>query len=148
MLKRVFINRTNNTYLQAFRYIFVGTFGFITDFAILYYLTSNLKLHYLLSAIISFIVAAMATYIISIVWVFKINKKNSRIKEFIIFALIGFVGLIMTILILWALTNFLKIHYLLSKVIASAMVFVWNFMARKKILFSEDSLNLVELKTD
>ena len=43
-LKEIFINKTNNTFLQLFRYTFVGGAAFIVDFGLLYILTDFLNI--------------------------------------------------------------------------------------------------------
>lgn len=52
------------------------------------------------------------------------------------FALIGLVGLGLNELVLWLLTGLLGVFYLTSKIASVALVFTWNFAARKWFLFS------------
>ena len=48
---------------------------------------------------------------------------------------VGIVGLGLTELLMWLLTGKAGIHYLVAKVITTVIVFVWNFSAKKLILF-------------
>lgn len=137
MINRLFINKTDNTYVQGFRYLFAGAAGFITDFTILFILTHFLDIFYLISATVSFTVGVFITYLISIYWVFQQKSHRKRTSEFILFVLIGIVGLILTLGLLWLFTEKLHIYYLISKIIATIIVYIWNFFARKKLLFSE-----------
>jgi putative flippase GtrA len=59
---------------------------------------------------------------------------ENRLLEFLLFTLIGFVGLGLNELFLWILTDLLLIYYLLSKIITAIIVYLWNFFARKIIL--------------
>jgi len=45
------------------------------------------------------------------------------------------IGLVLTEVILWFGTDYLGMDYRLSKLIAVGSVFVWNFGARKLLLF-------------
>ena len=137
MINKLFLNKTDNTYVQGFRYLFAGAAGFITDFVILFVLTHYLDIFYLVSATISFTVGVFVTYIISIYWVFQQKSHRNRSSEFILFVLIGLVGLVLTLTLLWFFTERLHIYYLISKIIATVIVYFWNFFARKKLLFSK-----------
>jgi len=134
-LKKIFLQTTNNTFLQLFRYVFVGGVAFIVDFGFLYVLTEYAHLHYLLSATLSFILGLVTNYSISKIWVFSENTIKKRWLEFVVFSLIGVVGLGFNNLFLWIFTDYCSIHYMLSKVLATIIVFFWNFLSRKFILF-------------
>ena len=56
--------------------------------------------------------------------------------EFSVFALVGIVGLGITEGGMWCLTSVAGLHYLLSKIVVAIVVFFWNFLARKRLLFS------------
>jgi putative flippase GtrA len=133
----LFKKQTDNTILQLFRYTFVGGFAFLIDFSTLYILTDNFKVHYLLAGGVSFILGLIANYILSVKWVFNSKKVENRFLEFILFTLIGMVGLGLNELFLWILTDLLLIYYLLSKIVTTFLIYFWNFFARKYILFNK-----------
>lgn len=137
--KKIFINSTNNTFLQLFRYAFVGGVAFIVDFGLLYALTEYVHFHYLLSASFAFIVGLVINYSLSKIWVFSSNTIKKRWIEFAVFSLIGIVGLGLTNLFLWVFTDYCSIHYMFSKVLTTIIVFFWNFFVRKIILFNSNS---------
>ena len=132
---KLFKDKTENTLIQLFRYGFVGGIAFLVDYGILYALTEFFGLHYLLSATIAFIFGLVTNYLLSVVWVFNSHKTESRWTEFTVFALIGIIGLGLNALIMYLCTDVLAIHYLISKLISTVIVFFWNFFARKTILF-------------
>jgi putative flippase GtrA len=135
--EQLLINKTNNTLVQLFRYTFAGGFAFIVDFGTLFILTEYLKIHYLVSAGIAFIFGLIINYYLSVKWVFNSRAMEKRWLEFLLFTLIGLVGLGLNELFLWMLTDILMIYYLLSKVITTFIVYFWNFFARKVILFNK-----------
>lgn len=124
---------------QLFRYTLVGGLAFLLDFAILYYLTEFLAIYYLVSAAAAFIAGLTTNYLLSIHWVFEHRNCGSVRREFIIFAVIGVFGLGMNELCLWFFTERAGLHYLAAKIGAAVMVFLWNFIARKMILFRDPS---------
>ena len=128
--------RTSDDWLtQLFRYAIVGGVSFVVDYGLLYLLTERVGLHYILSATISFITGLIVNYLISIHWVFRTHKLQNRTTEFLLYAIIGIVGLFFNNLLLYVFTDCVQLHYLISKLVAAAIVLIWNFVGRKWILF-------------
>ena len=136
-LHSLLFERTNSTFLQLFRYFFVGGFAFLVDFGALYAFTEYAHLHYLISAAIGFILGLITNYLLSISWVFNKRKMQNRMLEFAVFTLIGLVGLGLNELLLWVFTDIFLVYYLVSKLITAVIVLFWNFFARKLILFNQ-----------
>jgi len=134
---RIFREKTDNTLFQLIRYTFVGGFAFIVDFGTLFLLTEYLYLHYLVSAAIAFILGLVTNYFLSIGWVFTRHTVSDKRIEFIVFALIGLVGLGLNELFLWLFTDLAGMYYLISKILTAVLVYLWNFFVRKLILFNK-----------
>jgi putative flippase GtrA len=128
--------KSDKTSTQFLRYIFVGGIAYAVDFGSLFFLTDIIKIHYLISAAIAFILGLITNYVLSIFWVFSRRTLTSRQMEFLLFAIIGLVGLGLNEGIIWFFTDLVHFHYLISKVFSAIVVFSWNFFARKRILFS------------
>lgn len=133
---KLFLQSTENTLVQFFRYVFVGGIAFVADFGSLFLLTEYVGLHYLVSATAAFIIGLSINYIISTLWVFQHGRVKNRYVEFLFFALIGMAGLGLNTLVMYVFTDLMEIHYLLSKIISTVLVFLWNFLVRKYILFN------------
>ena len=135
LLNKLFFIKTNNAYIQFFRSTFVGAIATVADMGLLYILTDFAHIHYLISTGIAFILGTIVNYVLSIFWVFKEKKLKSKAAEFIIFSIIGVIGLLLNELFMWLFTDIAGLHYLLSKIIATIIVFLFNFLTRKKFLF-------------
>ena len=120
---------------QLLRSMGVSLVAFAVDFAVLALLTEVARLHYLLSAGISFLLGTSVGYFLSILWVFPVRRYSSRVVEYALFIFVGLVGLGLNEVLLWALTEKVGIYYLASKAIAASVIFFWNFSARKFLLF-------------
>ncbi len=135
-LKGIFLTPTQNGFLQFFRYIFVGGAATLVDWGLLYILTDFVHIYHLVSAVIAFLLGLITNYFLSKALVFNANETRVKpLMEFLIYAVIGVVGLGITELIMFIFTDRISLHYMLSKVIATIIVLVWNFIARKKILY-------------
>jgi putative flippase GtrA len=128
-------DQTDKTSVQLFRYVFVGGAAFIVDFGSLFIFTEFFGIYYLISAAIAFILGLIANYVLSVNWVFNRRTLGNAKLEFGVFALIGVIGLFLNEIFIWFFTDYLHIYYLLSKIIAAAIILFWNFFARKITLF-------------
>ena len=135
MIEQLLKNKTNDTLIQLFRYTFVGCLAFIFDFGLLFILTEYFNIYYLISAAIAFLLGLTINYLLSIIWIFEKRSIKSKHIEFIIFALIGIIGLALNEFFIWFFTEIANTHYLYSKLISTALVYLWNFFIRKYSLF-------------
>lgn len=136
-IHQLFVAPTNNWLLQLFRYGFVGGVAFVVDYGSLFLLTHYAGVPYLWSAAIAFILGLVTNYLLSISWVFRRNENLRPWVEFLFFAIIGVIGLVLNELIMYAGTDLLHMHYMVSKLISTAIVFFWNFFARKFLVFTQ-----------
>jgi putative flippase GtrA len=129
---------------EFFRYILVGGSAFLLDMGILYitktYLFSGLGLFdILLATACGFTAGLIYNYILSFVFVFKkINKdaKQHRMRSFIIFTVIGVIGLGLTeVLMYGGILLVGEQYYLLVKAVTAGIVLLWNYAARKILIF-------------
>ena len=79
-------------------------------------------------------VSVIYNYIASIKWVFDVNKDNDQKKQFIIYVILSIVGLIINTGIVYVCVDIIRLYSLIGKVIATAIVMVFNFVTRKKFL--------------
>ena len=140
-------NPTNNWLIQLFRYCFVGGLAFLVDYGLLALLTEVFGLHYLVSATIAFIAGLVVNYFLSTSWVFRQSTLDSKWAEFFVFSCIGVVGLGLNNLIIMLFEKVLgprqvfgawlnaDKYYIIGKVVATVVVFVWNFGMRKLLLY-------------
>ena len=134
VLNRMMSGRSDRLGMQLFRYVVVGGVSFVVDYGLLYLLTERAGIHYLLSATCSFLAGLTVNYLISIRWVFGRSRSGSRLTEFLLFGVIGVVGLLLNNLLLWLLTDGLQLHYMVSKLVTALLVLCWNFGGRKTVL--------------
>lgn len=134
---KLFRKKTDNIFLQFFRYIFVGGTSFIIDFIIYFSLISFLNLNYFLAAAIAFFISVLANYYLSTSWVFNQDDIDNKILEFNLFILISVIGLIFTEILLYLFIDMWNINYVLSKIISAGIVLFWNFSARRIMFYGK-----------
>lgn len=133
-LNRLFREKTTNIFIQLFRYIFVGGFAFLADAFTLW--LCEKWMNYMIAAAIAFVVGLAVNYALSIWFVFSESSKvKNKVKEFVVYGIIGLIGLLITEGIMYLFTDVFGLYFLISKIIAAAIVLVWNFAARKVVLY-------------
>ena len=120
--------------LQMFKFAIVGGTAFLIDYIILIICKEVFHLDTLLSAAIGFTISTIVNYILSVTWVFDVSGKHSGKRNFIIFVIFSFMGLGLTELMMWVGEDLLKMSYLIVKIIATAIVMIFNFVSRKIFL--------------
>lgn len=147
--KNILVNKTNNTAVQFFRYIFVGGGATVVQYLILIALKEAFGVNVNLANAVGFIGGLITNYIISKYWVFDKSTVNNKAAEFTAFALIGVVGLGINQGLIWLFDNPLadkkifgsvipaRFYYLVGQVIATGITFFWNFFARKLLLYNK-----------
>ena len=130
-----FLRPHESVFVQILRYGATGLVAFLVDFGILVFLAEKAGIHYMFSACWGFLGGLTANYLLSIRWVFSNRTMDNSRTEFLVFALVGLGGLLLTEVILWTGTEAVLLDYRVSKIIAVALVLCWNFGLRKYLLF-------------
>lgn len=131
---------------QMIKFGLVGAFCFVIDFLITMVLTT-IGVHYLLAAFFGFVISVVVNYILSFKFVFARKENLDRKAEFIIFTVLSVIGLGINELIIYACMDlvYVSVEFLqqllgynmavaASKIIATAVVMVYNFVTRKIFL--------------
>jgi putative flippase GtrA len=113
----------------------VGGLAFVVDVGSLYLLVEFAGLHYLIAAAVAFLLGLVTNYCLSRLWVFDRRTLQNATAEFLIFAVIGVIGLGLNEVIIWFVREHIHFHYLVAKAISAGIVLIWNFGARKVVLF-------------
>lgn len=125
------MNKKKQLLQQIIKFGFVGGSAFVIDAGLLFVLTEFLHVHYLLSGMISFTASVIYNYILSVRWVFDAKKDGNKTQELMVFLGLSVIGLGINQLFMWIFVDKAGIHYMLSKIIATFIVMVYNFITRK-----------------
>ena len=116
---------------QIIKFGFVGFLCFFIDYGIMVFLTEALKINYLISSGCSFSVSVIVNYILSIKFVFDADRDANKVKQFLVLLFFSIGGLIINQIVMWVAVDLLGIFYMISKIGATAIVMVYNFITRK-----------------
>lgn len=119
------------------KYFFVGGSAALINWAVFFTLHKVLLWQYLLAGILAFLVATLWNFILAKKFIFK-GFKYRILKESALIYLASFAGLLFDLAILFVCVSFLKIDEMLSKIIASALAFIFNFSIRNFVIYKEN----------
>lgn len=138
-------NRFSSAISTAFiNYALINACCLLLEIGLLYVFASVVGLQYLLAASLAFTSSLIINYFLCRRWVF-VNHFLSRQTEFLIFAGIGLVGLMVNDGSMWFFTQELQMYYMVSKLFAAGFVFIASFVARYYLLQKIPNKNVVSV---
>ena len=119
---------------QFMKFGVVGFIAFFIDYGLFALLSEVFGVNYLIANTIGFTVSVIFNYLASMRYVFTHKDDLSRTKEFIIFVVLSIIGLGLNDLLMFLGVDLLGLHGLFMKIVATAIVMVYNFVTRKIFL--------------
>lgn len=121
---------------ESWKYLWVSALALGVDYALLILLTRYLGLYYLVAAAVSFCAGLIVNYALSVRFVFEERSMSDRRAEFLWFCIIGLFGLILNEFAMAFAVQSLGLSYVMAKLPAAGLSFVFNFIARRALLFT------------
>ena len=119
---------------DAVRFLLVGGLSFLVEFFVFTLLIDITHIKYTLANLPAMGVAIIFNYFLTRRIVFEPGRYNGRIT-FILFMTFTLAGVVLNQFFLWFFVEQLTVNIKLSKVIAVAIVAVFNYFTKKHIVF-------------
>ncbi|MCR5703665.1 MAG: GtrA family protein [Eubacterium sp.] len=134
-IKVIFQEQTNDGMVQFFRYVFVGGFAFVADWCTMMLgVVAGMNKYWAVAT--AFVAGLIVNFILSKWLVFQEkSEKTNATGEFVMYGVVGLLGLLFTEILMYIQLEWMEIHIMIAKVIAAAIVLLWNFIARKVLLY-------------
>jgi putative flippase GtrA len=113
--------------LKFVKFSMVGLSGVFVDFGTTFICKEIFRVQKYLANTFGFILAATTNYMLNRVWTFQSTNPNIMM-EFSRFFIIALIGLMINLLIIWAMTGKFKVNFYVSKLVATLVVTLWNFL--------------------
>lgn len=126
-------------YLKFFKYLGVGILGTIADWAVFYALIGFADIFYLYALAMSYFVGMVINFFLNKRYTFNNTYKKVHF-QFLSFALVALIGFGLNEGLLYAFVHYVfasssDIALMVSRVIVTFIVFVWNYVANKRTTF-------------
>jgi putative flippase GtrA len=126
--------------LKIVKYFAVGGIAAIVNLGIFFIFAKIMGFNYLLVAAISFVIATLVNYQLSIMHVFESGVRFEKKQEIFWVYAISLIGMCIDLATLRFCVDILSIELMLSKIIATGVVFFWNYYARKHFIFKRHEI--------
>jgi putative flippase GtrA len=117
------------------RYFLVGGTAATVDLSFFLIFSTWLGFNYLFVGILGFVIATFVNYVLSIRWVFISGQRFTRQTEIQYVYIISLAGLGLHALILYSAVTYFGLLDIAGKIIATGLVFFWNYSARNYYVF-------------
>lgn len=117
------------------KYAVIGVSGVVIDF-ILYTILVNLGLSPVIASVLSVSAGIVNNFFLNAY--FNFRKTSSLGRRFISFYLIGFTGVIMSVLFIYVLHNIFGFDPIVAKLVSVLPIIIFQFLFNKSISFSEN----------
>lgn len=126
---------TQATLFKFLKFCVVGVTGTVVDFGLTWICKEKFKTPKFVANAIGFVVAATSNYFLNRWWTW--GSTNSQVGvEYTKFFAVSLIGLGLNTLILYILHEKMKVNFWVSKVFATGVVMIWNFLANNFFTFA------------
>ena len=126
-------SKTRTHFFEMIRFALVGGVSFCVDYGLLYALTAYGGLHYLISSALSFTASVLLNYYLCLSFVFQCAGARTYHAHLLFFGS-SIMGLTLNQMLLWSLVELAALHYMLAKLIAAALVMLFNYVMKRRAI--------------
>lgn len=114
-------------------YFIVGGIATVTEW-VLFFVLERCLLHYVPATVVAYLLSTFVNWLAGRILVFK-KSSQPIFKEILGIYLVSIVGLLLNLLVMWLAVDLFSLHEMISKMLATALVFFYNFIMRKLCIY-------------
>ncbi len=122
---------------DLFLYLIVGGLATIVEWSGFWIFFDMLHIQYLLATALAFVFSTFANWLFGRLLVFRGKQNQSLLKEIASIYLTSIGGLILNLLIMYVMVDFLSMGEMVAKITATVLVFSYNYLIRKKLIYKK-----------
>ncbi len=126
---------------QFISYFFVGGVAAVVEWIMFFLFANVLQIHYFVSTVLAFIFSTSANWILGRITTFKdnVSYKDKKAKEAVLVFAVSAIGLLFNLVLMYLFVTVMGFDSpagnTLSKIAATGIVFIWNFLIRKLVIY-------------
>lgn len=135
---------TKDTIKQFISYFFVGGIAALVEWLMFFLFATVLGMEYLLATVLAFVFSTTANWILGRITTFKkeASAGKNTFKEAVAVFVVSGIGLVFNLLLMYLFVTVCGLdsewQQMFSKIVATGIVFVWNFLIRKMLIYKAD----------
>ena len=122
---------------DLFLYLIVGGLATVVEWGGFWIFFDILGIQYLLATALAFVFSTFANWAFGRLLVFKGKQNQSLMKELASIYLTSLGGLVLNLIIMYVMVDFIGIWEMLAKITATVLVFSYNYLIRKKVIYKK-----------
>jgi len=122
---------------DLFLYLIVGGLATIVEWSGFWIFFDMLHIQYLLATALAFVFSTFANWLFGRLLVFRGKQNQSLLKELASIYLTSIGGLLLNLAIMYVMGECLSVWEMLAKVTATVLVFSYNYLIRKKLIYKK-----------
>ena len=124
-----------NNIKEFLLYLVVGGIATVTEW-VLFFIMDKCYIHYAIATVIAYLLSTFVNWLAGRLLVFK-DSYSSFLKEILSIYVASIVGLLLNLVIMWLAVDIANINEMISKILATAIVFFYNFLVRKLLIYKK-----------
>lgn len=121
---------------DLFLYLIVGGLATVVEWAAFWVLTEPFGMHYLWATSLAFVLSTFANWYFGRLLIFKLGTASVW-REIASIYLASAVGLLLNLIIMLILVQAFTVDQMPSKVAATVLVFIYNYLVRKLLIYKK-----------
>ena len=114
-------------------YLVVGLGATVSEWIIFYFLL-KIHFHYALATVLAYLLSTLVNWGMGRALVFR-DSKIPFLRDIISIYTASIMGMLLNLLIMWLTVGCFEMDKMLAKITATAIVFIYNFLVRKVIIY-------------
>ena len=127
------LQKQSETLKQLFLYLIVGGIATLVECVLFYIFDTKLGIHYMPATALAFMVSTFANWLAGKLILFK--DWSNVIPEIVKIYATSIAGLLFNLVLMWIMVDIMGLQEMVSKIIATGIVFMWNFLIRKYAIY-------------
>lgn len=118
---------------QLRRYLITGSLSAGSEYLITYGLTQYVNTWYISSNTIGLTVGFWISFLLNKYWSF--GSKQGTLRQLLLYFILFAFNLAASNVIIYLLTEMAGLYYMLSKLFATGLIILWNFVIYRKVIY-------------
>lgn len=120
---------------QLIQYVFVGGIAALIEWISYFSFDAILHWHYMLVTVLAFLIATFVNWGVGHYTMFRNSAKSGTAGEILGVYFVSGIGLLLNLLLMYIFVAKMGISGVSAKIIATGLVFIWNFISRKIFIY-------------
>jgi len=127
---------TKHVHVQIVKYLFAGGAVTALNLSLLYSFTEFFHIYYLISAVMSFCIAFVCSYLVQKFWTFRDHSLEGAHVQIIKYLILQIVNVTLNTTFLFLLVEYAHIWYIFSQMMISVVLAVATFIIARLYIFN------------